>query len=85
MHVQDGRTALYIASKNGHIAIVNFLLQAAEADIRICQKVYTRFSFSMCNSVGQAGANPPSHVFAFCLHVTIFAPAHYGKNARSWE
>ena len=40
MHVQDGQTALYIASKNGHIAIVNFLLQAAEADVRICQKVW---------------------------------------------
>ena len=39
IYVQDGETALYIASKKGHFATVNFLLQAAEADVRVCQKV----------------------------------------------
>ena len=40
LHIQDGETALYIASKNGHVAIVNFLLQDIQADVRICQKVW---------------------------------------------
>ena len=40
INVQSGQTALYIASKNGHVAIVNFLLQDMQADVRICQKVW---------------------------------------------
>ena len=48
LHVQDGETALYIASKNGHVAIVNFLLQDIQADVRICQKVWNSVSPSHC-------------------------------------
>ena len=48
LHVQDGETALYIASKNGHVAIVNFLLQDIQADIRICQKVQNSDSPCHC-------------------------------------
>ena len=48
LHVQDGETALYIASKNGHVAIVNFLLQDIQADVRICQKVWNSDSPSHC-------------------------------------
>jgi ankyrin repeat protein len=48
LHVQDGQTALYIASKNGHVAIVNFLLQDIQADVRICQKVWNSNSPSHC-------------------------------------
>ena len=49
LHVQDGETALYIASKNGHVAIVNFLLQDIQADVRICQKVWN--SDSPCRRI----------------------------------
>ena len=49
-HVQDGQTALYIASKNGHIRVVNYLLQAVQVDVHICQKVYG-IKFSMCSYI----------------------------------
>ena len=58
MLVQDGQTALYNASKNGHIPIVEFLLQAAEADVRIYQKV--RDSDSPC--VIQLGKQEQAHL-----------------------
>ena len=48
MYIQDSETALYIASKNGHVAIVNFLLQDIQADVRICQKVWNSNSPSHC-------------------------------------
>ena len=48
LHIQDGETALYIASKNGHVAIVNFLLQDIQADVRMCQKVWNSESPSHC-------------------------------------
>ena len=38
IHVQDGRTALYIASWKGHGAVVQLLLQL-NADINISKKV----------------------------------------------
>ena len=38
LHVQDGRTALYMASFNGHEATVEYLLQQ-QADVNICRKV----------------------------------------------
>ena len=38
VYMQDGRTALYQASKNGHLATVLLLLQRG-ADVNICDEV----------------------------------------------
>ena len=37
--VQDGMTALYIASQEGHGPVVELLLQTEHTDISICKKV----------------------------------------------
>ena len=39
IHVQDGQTALYIASWRGHMEVMQLLLQK-HADIRISKRVY---------------------------------------------
>ena len=38
MHVQDGKTALFIASLKGHADVVKLLLQK-KADVHICKEV----------------------------------------------
>ena len=38
LHVQDGCTPLYLASQNGHMAVVQLLLQR-QADVNICNAV----------------------------------------------
>ena len=38
-YVQDGGTALYIASQEGHGPVVELLLQTDYTDISICKKV----------------------------------------------
>ena len=38
IHIQDGCTALYLASLNGHVAVVQLLLQR-HVDISICDEV----------------------------------------------
>ena len=38
LHAQDGRTALYLASQEGHVAVVELLLQE-HADVHIRPKV----------------------------------------------
>ena len=38
-HVQDGMTALYVASWKGHGPVVKLLLQTELTDISICMKV----------------------------------------------
>ena len=40
VYIQDGETALYIASDKGHVAVVELLLQK-HANVSICTKVYT--------------------------------------------
>ena len=37
--VQDGMTALYIASQEGHGPVVDLLLQTAHTDVSISKKV----------------------------------------------
>ena len=39
MYVQDGQTALYIASRNGHGPVVRLLLQTEHTDVDFSQKV----------------------------------------------
>ena len=38
LHEQDGATALYMASQEGHVAVVELLLQEY-ADVSICEEV----------------------------------------------
>ena len=40
VNVQDGQTALYIASWKGHGPVVEILLQTEHTDISICKKVF---------------------------------------------
>ena len=40
MYVQDGLTALYIASWEGHGPVVELLLQTNLTDVNISEKVY---------------------------------------------
>ena len=40
LHVQDGNTALILATLKGHVAVVQLILQH-NADVSICNKVYT--------------------------------------------
>lgn len=46
--MQGGRTALYFASKQGHVTIVRLLLEAY-ADISICRKVCKLHSWWLCS------------------------------------
>ena len=39
MYMQDGQTALYIASRKGHGPVVRLLLQTERADVNISKKV----------------------------------------------
>ena len=39
MYVQDGETALYIASWNGHGPVVKLLLQTEHTNVNISRKV----------------------------------------------
>ena len=39
VYVQDGQTALYIASRNGHGPVVKLLLQTEHTDVNISMKV----------------------------------------------
>ena len=38
VYIQDGRTALYIASWNGHVAVVQLLIERG-AEVDVCMKV----------------------------------------------
>ena len=45
LHEQSGSTALYMASQNGHVSVVELLLQKY-ADVSICTKVWTVHYFA---------------------------------------
>ena len=47
IHVQDGKTPLYIASQKGHWAVVKLLLEQ-HADVSICNTVMWLHRSSMC-------------------------------------
>jgi ankyrin repeat protein len=47
IHVQDGKTPLYIASQKGHGAVVKLLLEQ-HSDVSICMKVMWLHRSSMC-------------------------------------
>ena len=48
--IQDGRTALWIASRNSHVTVVRLLLEKG-ADGNICDKVVMDFVSCACTYV----------------------------------
>ena len=73
VYIQNGATALYIASDKGHVAVVELLLQK-HANVSICKKVYTCITtdspYCVCTTVYPAPTyaryhHPGLHVMKF--------------------
>ena len=60
--VQDGATALYIASLKGHGPVVELLLQTEHTDISICTKVSSYILILYAPVIICVGTYIPTHV-----------------------
>ena len=72
MYVQDGSTALYIASGKGHVSVVQLLLQK-HADIRISETVKCSIFIIMLSHLNILTSNQlmKSTIECSCTHLSL--------------
>ena len=83
IYIQDGCTALYLASQEGHVAVIQLLLQR-HADVSICAEVCTvtlgqcivSILFSHTLEVGEEGSVHESHTLSTVHDLNLKADTH---------